>query len=69
VFLAGEEERAILTKVTHWFIDSSLEKLGVLKESKRAGISRFTPQHAVVNLGKVLPNPGPEGRNSRWIRR
>jgi sacsin len=62
VFLAGEEERAILTKVTHWFIDSSLEKLGVLKESKRAGISRFTPQHAVVNLGKVLPNPGPEGR-------
>lgn len=62
ICLAGADERTLFAKMSHWFIDSSLEALGVLKESKRAGIQQFTPQRAVVNLGKVLPDPGPEGR-------
>jgi len=65
VYLAGEDERAIFTKTPHWFIDSSLQAaISALKESKLAGIIRFSPQNFAVNLHKVLPDAGSHGQIS-----
>jgi hypothetical protein len=62
VFLAGKEERALFIRTSSWFIDPGLETLPGLRESKAAGVLRFSPQHVLINLVKVLPTPQEDGR-------
>lgn len=64
IFLAGKEVRTLFARASSWFIDSSLETLPWLRESKAAGLLRFTPQHVLINLPKVLPKPQEDGRVS-----